>query len=698
MHTVDSRRRWVTPPCHDQAVADPGSLLAGLDDEQRAAAESLEGPVMILAGAGTGKTRAITHRMAFAIASGAHDASSTLALTFTTKAAGEMRSRLRELGIDGVQARTFHSAALRQLRYFWPRLSGREFPSIMSSKIPVVAESLGLQGVVADPALLRDVAADVEWAKVNFIQPARITREDTQRSWSLEPHQMAALLRDYEGLKGDRGVLDFEDILLVLLGALRENTGMAREVRAQYRWFTVDEFQDVNAVQYALLQEWLGDRDSVCVVGDPSQTIYTFTGATSRYLTEFPAQYPHATTVRLVRCYRCSPEIVGLANSVIRGGSGKPLVLTSQVPSGPEPRITSFSDDVAEAKAVATSIAELIADGSAPSDIAVLYRINAQSVEIAAALAERGIPFATRGSERFFDLPEIREAVTRLRGAARGGEASVEAVPAVLGAMGWTPEVPTSTGAVRDRWENLGALVALSREQPSGAGLSDFVVELDRRAELQHAPDSIGVTLASIHAAKGLEWPAVFVIGCSDGLLPLLHAESPEQVEEERRLLYVAITRAQRTLSLSWAHAREPGSRAIRAVSRFLEGLESVPQGEARGQVSRGHRAPTRRRRGPAACRSCGRGLATATERTVGRCRVCPATYRDEDFEQLRSWRLERAAHDGVPAYVVFTDATLIAICETHPSTQEALAAIPGIGPAKLERFGDDLLAIVRSW
>lgn len=672
------------------------ALLEGLDDEQRAAAEAVDGPVMILAGAGTGKTRAITHRIAYAVATGAHDASATLAVTFTTKAAGEMRTRLRDLGIEGVQARTFHSAALRQLRYFWPRLSDRNFPGIVSSKIPIVAEALSAQGVPADPALLRDVAADLEWAKVNFVQASRIAEGSHARSWSLEPRQMASLVRDYEGIKGDRGLLDFEDILLVLVGALRENAGMAREVRAQYRWFTVDEFQDVNAVQRALLQEWLGDRDSLCVVGDPSQTIYTFTGASARYLQEFPATYPQATVVRLVRCYRCTPQIVDVANSVIHAGTGKPITLTSQCAPGPVPEVTAFDDDVAEARAIAESIAAEIDAGAAPSDFAVLYRINAQSVEIAAALAERGIPFTTRGSERFFELPEVREAVTRIRGAARAGETSLEAVPAILGAMGWTPEVPTSTGAVRDRWENLSAIVALSREQSSV--LADFVTELDRRAEMQHSPEAVGVTLASIHAAKGLEWPVVFVLGCSDGLLPLLHAESPEQIEEERRLLYVAITRAQRRLSLSWAHAREPGSRAVRVVSRFLQGLQAVPGSSPRGQVSRGAPAKSRTRRGPATCRTCGRALVTATERTVGRCRVCPATYRDQDFEQLRAWRLDRATADGVPAYVVFTDATLIAICETQPGSLEELARIPGIGPAKLTAYGDDVLALVSSW
>lgn len=677
-------------------MTDPATLLEGLDDEQRAAAEAVHGPVMILAGAGTGKTRAITHRIAYAVATGAHDPSATLAVTFTTKAAGEMRARLRGLGIDGVQARTFHSAALRQLRYFWPRLSDRAFPGIVSSKIALVAEALGMQAVTADPALLRDVAADLEWAKVNFIQPSRMGEGEQPRSWSLEPRQMASLLRDYESIKGDRGLLDFEDILLVLLGALRENTGMAREVRAQYRWFTVDEFQDVNAVQRALLQEWLGDRDSLCVVGDPSQTIYTFTGASARYLQDFPVHYPQATVVRLVRCYRCTPQIVDVANSVIHAGTGAPITLTSQCPPGPVPVITAYDDDVAEARAIADAIGSEIASGASPSDIAVLYRINAQSVEIAAALAERGIPFITRGSERFFELPEVREAVTRIRGAARAGETALDAVPAILGAMGWSPEVPTSTGAVRDRWENLSAIVALAREQSTD--LADFVTELDRRAEMQHSPEAVGVTLASIHAAKGLEWPVVFVVGCSDGLLPLLHAESPEQIEEERRLLYVAITRAQGRLSLSWAHAREPGSRAVRSVSRFLQGLQSVPGSEARGQVSRGAPAPRRRRRGPASCRTCGRALVTATERTVGRCRVCPATYRAEDFEQLRAWRLDRATTDGVPAYVVFTDATLIAICETQPSSLEELAGIPGIGPAKLAAFGDDVLALVSSW
>jgi DNA helicase-2/ATP-dependent DNA helicase PcrA len=358
-----------------------------------------------------------------------------------------------------------------------------------------------------------------------------------------------------------------------------------------------------------------------------------------------------------------------------------------------------LADDAAEARSIAEAITSYIGQGHSPSDIAVLYRINAQSLEIAEALVDAEIPIAMRGSDRFFEQPEIREAMTRLRGLARSDQVPssvVEAVDGVLSAMNWTSISPTSVGAVRDRWETLAALRGLAVEMQQGMALSEFIEHLDQRAEAAHAPDAQAVTLASLHAAKGLEWPIVFIAGCSDGLIPLVHAESAEELAEERRLLYVGVTRAKDELHLSWAAAREPGGRAVRNVSRFLEGLGASPAPQREGSVRRG--TAKRVRRGPAACRSCGKALVTAAERTIGRCRVCPATFADEDFDALRTWRLAKAQAAGVPAYVIFTDATAIAICEQHPSSLEELAGIPGIGPAKLAEYGDEILAQVRSW
>lgn len=674
-------------------------MLEGLDEEQRAVAECVHGPVAVVAGAGTGKTRAITHRIAYSVHTGAHDPDRALAVTFTAKAAGELRARLRSLGVGGVQARTFHAAALRQLRYFWPRVSDSAFPQLLSSKAPLVGQALRECNISADPALVRDVAADVEWAKVNFLRPEDLTARDLSRTLAVDPADAARIMTRYESLLGERGALDFEDLLSVLVGLLKSRDDVAQEVRSRYRWFTIDEYQDVNPLQAALVEQWLGGRDEICVVGDPSQTIYSFTGASARYLEQFPSQYPQATVVELVRCYRCTPQIVECANALIHFGGNQALTLQSQRPAGEVPAVRMLADDSAEAQSIAEMISAYVAQGRSPADIAVLYRINAQSLEIAEALTSAGIPITMRGSDRFFEQPEIREAMTRLRGLARSDQVPasiVEAVDGVLSAMNWTPVAPTSIGAVRDRWETLSALRTLAVEMQEGADLSEFIAHLDQRAESAHAPDAQAVSLASLHAAKGLEWPVVFLAGCSDGLIPLVHAESAEELAEERRLLYVGVTRAKDELHLSWAAAREPGGRAVRNVSRFLEGLGAAPAPQREGTVRKG--SAKRVRRGPAACRTCGKALVTAAERTIGRCRVCPATFSEADFDALRTWRLAKAQAASVPAYVIFTDATAIAICEQQPGTLDELAAIPGIGPAKLTDYGDEILAQVRSW
>lgn len=688
---------------------EPQNTLDGLDDEQRAVAEALHGPVVVLAGAGTGKTRAITHRIAHGVATGAHDPRRTLAVTFTARAAGEMRTRLRGLGVDGVQVRTFHAAALRQLRYFWPRLSGGTFPDLLSTKARLVAEAASRCGLPTDIATVRDLSGDLEWAKVNFLSGPAIAVEarKVNRTLAADGAEVARVQSAYEDIKNSRGVIDFEDVLLVTAGALAERPDIGDEVRKAYRWFTVDEYQDVNPLQHRLLGLWLGDRDDLCVVGDANQTIYTFTGASPRYLTGFRAAYPDATEVRLVRCYRCTPEIVAMANGVIAAAAPSyapsTLVLRSQRPSGPTPTVEVFDDDVEEATRVANRARDYLAAGTPARDIAVLFRINAQSAALEEAFAEAGVPVVLRGTERFFDRPEVREAVTRLRGAARGGELlgplGTE-VRAVLGSAGWTPEPPRTSGAVRERWESLAALATLADELATGLAdsMPAFVAELDSRAELQHAPVGDGVTLASMHSAKGLEWPTVFVVGCSDGLMPLQYAETPEQVEEERRLAYVAITRAADRLHLSWARARQPGGRAARSASPFLAAAGAVSTGGgSAGSVRRGSgkSRSERTRKGPAKCRVCRKGLVTAEERTLGRCRTCPSDLNEPLLEALREWRLGESRERAVPAYVIFTDATLIAIAEQSPADADSLLDIPGIGPKKLDVYGEALLDLV---
>jgi DNA helicase II / ATP-dependent DNA helicase PcrA len=688
----------------------PDQILAALDPEQREVAAALAGPVCVLAGAGTGKTRAITHRIAYGVLCGIYTPQRVLAVTFTARAAGQMRTRLRGLGVSGVQARTFHAAALRQLGYFWPQVIGGAPPQILEQKARLVADAASRLRLSVDRAAVRDLAAEVEWAKVSMLTagsyPAAATRAGRVEPGGFDPTTVGRLLEVYEQVKGDRGVIDFEDVLLLTAGILEENAAVAAAVREQYRHFVVDEYQDVSALQQRLLDLWLGGRDDLCVVGDPSQTIYSFTGASPQHLLDFRRRYPQATLVRLVRDYRSTPQVVGLANGLLARagqvrGHPEPLQLIAQRAAGPPPTLTGYDDDVAEAAGIATRITGLLRDGLAASEIAVLFRTNAQSQALESALTDAGIGYLLRGGERFFARPEVREAVMLLRGAARAatGEVPVgEEVRAVLAAAGWAAQPPAAGGAVRDRWESLQALASLADElAASGPAvrLADVVAELDERASAQHAPTVQGVTLASLHAAKGLEWDAVFLVGLSEGLMPISLAEGWAAVEEERRLLYVGITRAREHLMLSWARARNPGGRAGRQPSRFLDGL--LATGSRRETVAaRAPKERTRARKLPTSCRVCRAGLDTAAERKIGRCGNCPASYDENLFERLRAWRSATAAQAKVPAYVVFTDATLTAIAEHAPTDPAGLAAIPGVGQTKLERYAAEVLAILR--
>ncbi len=693
----------------------PDDVLAALDPEQREVAAHPLGPMCVLAGAGTGKTRAITHRIAYGVHSGAYQPQRVLAVTFTARAAGEMRTRLRDLGVGGVQARTFHAAALRQLHYFWPQAIGGAAPEVMAQKAAAVAQaaaSLRLD-LARDRTAIRDLAAEVEWAKVSMLTPetyAAGARAAGREPPGLDPTAMARVLEAYEQVKTQRGVIDFEDVLLLTVGILAERDDIARAVRSQYRHFVVDEYQDVNALQQRLLELWVGERDDLCVVGDPAQTIYSFTGASPRHLLEFPKAHPTATVVRLVRNYRSTPQIVGLANLIVRGPSGamrsNAVQLQAQATDGPNPALTSHPDDPAEAAAIASEIAERVAQGVSPGEMAVLFRTNGQSEAFETALTEREVPYLVRGGQRFFARKEVRDAILLLRGAARSDDGSValpELVRDVLLGAGWTREAPSAGGAARERWESLAALAALSDDLVAAgpdARLPDFIRELDERAAAQHAPAVQGVTLASLHAAKGLEWDVVFLAGVSDGYLPITMADTPPAIEEERRLAYVGVTRARKELRLSWAGARTPGARASRRPSRFLDGAASILGEGARSQpknASGGRRAGGKAGKPvlPAHCRSCGTELTSAAQRKTGRCADCPPTYSEATFERLREWRLAVARESSVPAYVVFTDATLTAIAEREPTSEGQLAQISGVGARKLGLYGEQVLAVL---
>ena len=572
----------IVPP----SAQGPDAVLAALDPEQQQVALASRGPVCVLAGAGTGKTRAVVHRIAYAVATGVVRPDRVLAVTFTTRAAGELRTRLRQLGsaavpeagLEQVQARTFHSAALRQLTHFWPAAVGGPVPGVIDSKSSLLAEAARRIGLRLDGNELRDAATEIEWAKITQVRPEDypLASEKAGRDWPLQPERVAALFAAYERLRTERHLIDFESVLELTAAILDGYAPAAEAVRDRYRYFVVDEFQDVNPLQKMLLDRWAGSRDDVCVVGDPRQTIYSFTGASPAYLIRFPLQYPESKVIRLVRNYRSTPQVVALANKVFANPGH---ALAAQSPGGPDPVLSEYPDEQAEAQAVARRAAELVAAGTPPGQIAVLVRTNAMTGAYEQALANAGLPFQLRGTERFFDRPEVRRAVHLLRAAARSAAADEDpaaAVRPILTGLGLTAKPPAGLGKTRERWESLDALAQMAAgffAANKEATLAGLTAELEARSATGHAPQAGGITLASLHAAKGMEWDVVFLPCLTDGAVPIVYAQSQEAIEEERRLLYVGITRARQQLFLSWALARSPGGRRTRQPSRFLAGL-----------------------------------------------------------------------------------------------------------------------------
>lgn len=694
----------------------PSPALGDLDDEQREAVLAARGPVCVLAGAGTGKTRTITRRIAHLVAGGHVAPSQVLAVTFTARAAGEMRGRLRVLGQESgvntaaVQAVTFHAAARRQLQYFWPRLVGDTGWELLDSKFAVVAQAANRAGMQTSTDDVRDLAGEIEWAKASLITPEAYSTAVAKvgRDIPFDAAKVAAVYSGYEALKARRdgsALLDFDDLLLHTAAAIENDAAVAQEFRDRYRCFVVDEYQDVTPLQQRVLDAWLGERDDLTVVGDANQTIYSFTGATPRFLLDFSRRFPDAAVVRLERDYRSTPQVVSLANRVIAAARGRmagsKLHLVGQRDPGPEPTFSEYPDEVAEANAVARSIKKLIENGTEPAEIAVLYRINAQSEVYEEALTEAGVAFQVRGGEGFFSRQEIRQALVAMQ---RFAERDIpeDDLPALvrelLEPLGLTAEPPAGTKA-RDRWEALTALAELVDEEVAvrpELDLRALVAELRQRADSRHPPVVQGVTLASLHAAKGLEWDAVFLVGLADNTLPISHAlahgPDSEPVEEERRLLYVGVTRARVHLGLSWALARTPGGRQGRRPSRFLNGIAPQLQNSAGTGPDR-----ARRPRGPAPrCRVCNAPLSTPPAIMLRRCETCPSDLDEELLAELKEWRLRVSKEMKVPAYVVFTDNTLIAIAESMPADEAALVALPGIGARKLEQYGPDVLELVR--
>jgi DNA helicase-2/ATP-dependent DNA helicase PcrA len=639
-------------------MPEPEAILAGLNDAQRSAVLAVRGPVAILAGAGTGKTTTITRRIAYQVATGTFPASRILAVTFTEKAARELKARLATLGADGVEARTFHAAALAQLSRLWPRYTGEPLPEVLGSKAPLIAS---LANALPPPHryLPRgELANEIEWAKNRMVAPSDylVELERTGHGPPIPAELMARVFDGYERRKARTGRLDFEDMLGMAVRLFDEHPAAADEVRERLHAITVDEYQDVNALQQALLDRWLGGRDELCVVGDDYQTIYTFTGASPQHLLGFPERFPGARVVRLEENHRSSRQVLTVANALAAhlGGFHKELRATRG--GGPSPTARPLPDLAAEVAFVVGEIARLRDEGTALEEIAVLYRINARSEPFEEALAAAGIPYQVRDGA-FLRRPGPRAVLARLHAA---GASVAHAVAAVTDALGFDPAAQPDLEEEATRQADLARMRALAAEfetaHPQG-DLAAFVVELTTRFSPEES--GRGVNLLTYHRAKGLEFDAVFLPRLLDGELPYRGRRAEADPEEERRLLYVGITRAQTHLYLSWP--REPRS----APSPFLAEIG------------------VRREPAPSAQRA-------KTTVTAG--------VRGPLFDRLRAWRLRRATADGVPAYVVFHDATLAAIADRRPRSRAALSAIAGVGPAKLERYADEVLELVAAF
>ncbi|HEV3399625.1 MAG TPA: ATP-dependent DNA helicase UvrD2, partial [Actinomycetes bacterium] len=592
----------------------------------------------------------------------------------------------------GVQAQTFHAAAFRQLRYFWPRLSDARLPEVLDSKAPLLAPiQRSLPGGYKFTAI-KDLADELEWAKARRLDPSsyEAAAEALGRTPPIPGDLFAGVFRRYERAKERAGRIDFEDMLVRMLEGFERREDVAEEFRGQYRWFSVDEYQDTNPLQQALLEAWLGERRDLAVVGDEDQTIYTFTGATSEYLTGFTRRFPEARVVRLEDNYRSSPQVLALANRLLaatpgrRPGQGKRLVATR--PPGPEPTVAAFENADREVDAVVAEVTRLAKAGVDLDEVAVLVRTNAQIPPFEEALAAAGIRYQVRG-ELFFRRTEVLRAigVLRSRTARSAGGGLVDALEAIwFERFGFRRDEEPDGEEARQRHASLVTLLGIAERleaQPQGsgaeedaagavAGMALFLEEVGRRAAQEAEGTGGGVNLLTYHRAKGLEFDAVLLPAIEEGVLPIRQASTPAEVAEERRLLYVGLTRARVHLWLSWAARRAgaSGREQSRKPSRFLDDL--VPPGAGRVRP---------------------RAVASGMIRT-GR-----ASARAEGplAEQLRAWRRKRAEADGVPAYVVFNDRTLAALSERQPRSRGELLAVEGIGPSKLDKYGDELLALL---
>jgi DNA helicase II / ATP-dependent DNA helicase PcrA len=658
---------------------EPERLLDDLDPEQRAAVLATSGPVAILAGAGTGKTRVISRRTAYAIATDAVPPDQVLVVTFTDKAAGEMVERLRTLGLPGVTARTFHAHALSQLRHFWPEThDGAPLPDLLDSKLGILSRlARQLPGHYRfTPS--KDLADEIEWAKSHRIAPASYEREGVTGAGREPPVPVdlfVGLFAGYERAKARANRIDFDDLLVETVVLLETNAEAAETVRARKRWFSVDEYQDTNPLQQRLLELWLGDRRDLCVVGDEDQTIYSFTGASSDFLTSFAVRWPGATEIVLTRNYRSTPQVLELANRLI-AAEGRSKRLAATRGDGPEPTVTKLVSAEAELDVLVAGVRARLRDGTTPAEIAVLVRMNAQLAPIEEALTRAGIPYQVRGL-RFYDRPEVRAAIASLR--RHGSDARGFGLRAAVRTqwaedVGYEEEGVVEGGEALERQASLDTLLAILDtvvRVNAGADVASVITELEARAAHEREGAADGVNLLTYHRAKGLEWDAVFLPALEEGNLPVRQAEDDEAaLAEERRLLYVGITRAREHLALSWSERRETrGREARRQPSRFLLDLRPRPA------------RTVRQLPGPPPVAH------------------VPRAGTDDDplFVALCEWRTRTAHEEAVPAYVIAPNATLAAIAETRPRTLAGLRRVKGMGPAKLDRYGEEILALIEA-
>jgi DNA helicase-2/ATP-dependent DNA helicase PcrA len=666
---------------HPGPAADPGvdadaaaaasRLLRGLNEHQEAAVTSPASPLRILAGAGSGKTRVLTHRIAYRAEIGTLDPSRVLAVTFTRKAAGELRERLGTLGLrDGVHAGTFHAIAYAQLRQRWEE-RGIAPPDLLDRKVGVIARLITGRSDRTTPL---DVTAEIEWAAARRITPDRYEAEavTARRRPPLPLGTVASIYERYVELKRRRRLVDFDDILRLAARDLEADPVYAQARRWRFRHLFVDEFQDVNPLQFHLLRQWLGPESDVCIVGDPNQAIYAWNGADARYLVDFDHYFPGGETVVLEDNYRSTPQILAVANGVLQRGTNVPIRLRPHRPAGAVPTVRAYPDDTAEARAIARACRDAHRPGVPWSAQAVLVRTNAQAALLAEALTAAGVPHRVRGSGRLLEQPEVAEALQVVR-----RSPSLDVALSDL-----DHEVLAGERLTEERAANVAEIVRLGREflalEPSGDAAA-FLAWLTTTLRDEDRGGGDAVEIVTFHAAKGLEWSIVHVAGLEDGYVPIHHAETTEDVDEERRLLYVALTRARDELHCSWARTRTFGSRSMtRSPSPWIEAIEAT-LGVAPTQVSRTE----------------GKQRARAARRAIPKAGTPTSGPEKAVFDALRSWRRDQARAADVPAFLIFNDATLTAIAERRPRTRAQLLQVPGVGEVKANRFGDQVLRVV---